>query len=184
MTRPSSRALAVLAVGMFALEGAAETLAAEIVELVPNIRDERISVSFRVEDAFSEDIVRSINTGLEVSFRYNVELKRARFGWFDEKAAAREIRTTVIYDNLTKRYSLTREIDGEIDATEVVANADRMRRFMTHFESLTLFDVSLMRRNEEYYLRVGGILEERNLLLLIPWNIAAEWREAHFTYMP
>lgn len=189
MTRFVGRTVAALAVCVCELYAspaalAAESRGAEIVDLVPLIRDEGVGVSFRAQNAFSEDIVRAIETGLEVSFRYNVELKRVRMGWLDEKAAARQIRTSVTYDNLTKRYSLTREIDGEIDSTEVVANADRMRRFMTEFDSLLLFDVSLMRPNGEYYLRVNGVMEDRNLLLLIPWNVSADWREAHFTYMP
>lgn len=162
----------------------AVTIAAEIVDLVPVVREDGVHVSFRVEDAFSEDILQAIGSGLEVSFRYNVELKRVRRVWPDEKAAERQIKTTVTYDNLTQRYSLTREIDGEIDATAVVDNAEAMRRFMTEFESLWLFDVSLVEANEEYYLRVNGIMRDRNLLLLIPWNIGADWREAHFTYLP
>jgi hypothetical protein len=158
--------------------------AAEIVDLVPVIRGDGILVSFRVEDAFSDDIVQAIETGLEVSFRYNVELKRVRRVWLDEKAASRRIRTTVAYDNLTKRYSMTREIDGEIDVTKVVDNPEAMRRFMTTVESLMLFDVSSMEKNEEYYLRVNGVMKDRNVLLLIPWDVGADWREAHFTYLP
>ena len=168
----------------FTLALASTISAAEIVELVPVIRGEGILVSFRVEEAFDEDIVQAIETGLEVSFRYHVELRRVRRGWFDEKAASRLIQTTVVYDNLTKRYSLTREIDGEIDATELVDNPDAMRRFMTSFESLLLFDVSFMEPNEEFYLRARGVTRDRNVLLLIPWNVGADWREAHFTYLP
>lgn len=168
----------------FALLLSSPISAAVIVELVPVIRSEGILVSFRVEDAFNEDIVQAIETGLEVSFRYNVELRWVRRVWFDKKAASCRIQTTVAYDNLTKRYSLTREIDGEIDATEVVDNPDAMRRFMTTFESLLLFDVSFMESNEEYYVRVNGVMKDRNVLLLIPWDIGADWREAHFTYLP
>jgi len=157
---------------------------AEIIELVPVIRGEGILVSFSVENAFDEDIAQAIDSGLEVSFRYNVELKRVRRAWLDKKEASRRIRTTVAYDNLTKRYSLTREIDGEIDATELVDNPDAMRRFMTSFESLLLFDVASMEPNEEYYLRVNGVMRVTNVLLLIPWNVGADWREAHFTYLP
>ena len=172
----------VLALALAATAPGAEP--AEIVELVPVIRGEGVLVSFRVEEAFSDDIVHAIETGLEVSFRYNVELKRVRRVWFDKKTASRRIQTTVSYDNLTKHYSLTREIDGEIDATEVVDNPEAMRRFMTTFESLLLFDVSSMEPNEEYYLRVNGVMKDRNLLLLIPWDVGADWREAHFTYLP
>ncbi len=158
--------------------------AAEIVKLVPVIRSEGILVSFSVKDAFDEDIAQAIDSGLEVSFRYNIELRRVRRAWLDKKEASRQIQTTVAYDNLTKRYSLTREIDGEIDATELVDNPNAMRRFMTSFASLLLFDVSSMEPNEEYYLRVNGVMRVTNVLLLIPWNVGADWREAHFTYLP
>lgn len=162
----------------------APALAARIADLVPVVRDEGVFVSFRVEEAFTPEMERAIETGLPVSFRYNVELKRVRRIWFDERVSRRRIRTTVVYDNLTQRYSLTREIDGEIDRTTVVADAEVMRRFMTTFESLHLFDVSAMRPNEEFYLRVNGVMRDRNLLLFVPWDIGADWEEAHFTYLP
>lgn len=158
--------------------------AAEVAELVPVIRDDSIYVSFRVDDAFDENIVRDVETGLEVTFRYNVELKKVRALWFDRTAATRQIRTTVAYDNLTKRYSLTRRVDGEIDRTEVVADVAAMRRFMTTFESLRLFEVSEVTPNEEYYLRANGVMKDGNVLLLIPWDQGADWRYAHFTYFP
>ena len=178
--------VAIIAVGLSLVAAlfAEPVESAEIVDLVPVVRSDGILVSFRVEEAFTDETLHEIETGLGVTFRYNVELKRVRGMWPDERAARREIRTTVTYDNLTKRYHLTREIGGEIDRTEVVDNAEAMREFMTRFESLLLFDVSLMAANEEYYLRVNGVMKDRNLLLLIPWDVGADWREAHFTYLP
>lgn len=184
MTRVAATLVGVAWAPVLALALTSTSSAAEIVDIVPVVRDHGIHVSFRVEDAFTDDIIQAIETGLEVSFRYNVELKRVRRVWFDEKAASRRIQTTVSYDNLTKRYSMTREIDGEIDVTEVADNPEAMRRFMTTFESLLLFDVSSMETNEEYYLRVNGVMRDRNVLLLIPWDVGADWREAHFTYLP
>ena len=89
----------------------------------------------------------------------------------------------VSYDNLTKRYSLTREVDGEIDKTAIVADTDAMRRFMTSVESLSVIEVSMMEPNDEYYLRVNGVMKDRNLLLFIPWDISASWKESRFTYL-
>ena len=169
---------------VLALSVALSAGGAEIKDLIPIVRAEGVLVSFRVEDAFDEELTHAIETGLEVTFRYNVELKRVRGLWLDKKLLARQIRMTVAYDNLTKRYSLTREIDGEIDATEVVADVSAMRRFMTTIESLLLFNTALMVSNQEYYLRVNGTMKDRNLLLLIPWDSGADWREAHFTYLP
>ena len=170
--------------GVVALALAPSARAAEIVELVPVIRESSILVSFRVEDAFDESIAHDIETGLTVSFRYNVQLRQVRRMWWDRVAESREIRTTVTYDNLTQRYSLTRMVDGEIDRTDVVADAAAMRRFMTTFESLALFDVAGMTPNEAYHVRANGVMKEGNLLLLIPWNTGAPWESTHFTYLP
>lgn len=157
---------------------------AEIADLQPLVRSNAVFVGFHVSGAFDEDIEHAIATGLEVSFRYNVELKRTRAIWFDSRIARCELRTTVAYDNLTKRYSLTREVDGKIDATEVVADVDAMRRFMTTFDALRVFELSDLEPNETYYVRVKAVLRERNLLLLIPWDVGTDWKEARFDYVP
>ncbi len=179
---PSLRQAVILAVLLGAVSAAAE--GAVIEELVPVVRSDGIFVSFRAGDAFNEDIVEAIRTGLEVTFRYNIELKRPRGIWPDGQVARRAISATVTYDNLTKRYKLTREIDGKIDATEVVADAEAMRRFMTTFESLRLFELSQLEPNDSYYVRVKGVMRERNLLLLIPWDVGTGWKEARFDYVP
>lgn len=170
--------LALVVAAAAVVEGAA------IADLVPVVRSDGIFVSFRAEDAFNQDIERAIRTGLDVNFRYNVELKRPRGIWFDARVALREISVTVTYDNLTKRYRLTREIDGKIDATEVVADAEAMRRFMTTFESLRLFELSELEPNDSYYIRVKGVMRDRNLLLLIPWGVSTSWKKARFDYVP
>jgi len=165
------------------LGAAAAAEDAVIEELVPVVRSDGIFVSFRAGDAFNQDIEHAIQTGLEVNFRYNVELKRPRGIWLDRQIARRVISATVTYDNLTKRYKLTREIDGKIDATQVVADAEAMRRFMTTFESLRLFELSALEPNDSYYVRVKGVMRERNLLLLIPWDVGTGWKEARFDYV-
>ncbi len=158
--------------------------AAEIVDLIPVIKRDGLMVSFRLTDAFSDDIERAVASGLPVSFRFTVQLKKVRTAWPNRKVATRLVRTTVIYDNLTKRYKLSREIDGEIDVTEAVNDPEEMRRFMITIESLELFDVSLLEPNGEYYLRVKGVIKDRNLFLFIPWDIASGWKKAYFTYLP
>jgi len=175
---------AVFLILLCAAAAPAPSKAASIEDLVPLVRSDGVFVSFRAGDAFNEDIERAIETGLEVNFRYNVELKRPRGILPDGQIARRRISATVSYDNLTKRYRLSREIDGKIDRTEVVADAEAMRRFMTIFESLRLFELSELEPNDSYYVRVKGVMRERNLLLLIPWDVGTPWKEARFDYVP
>ncbi len=176
------RETALLALVLSAAAAGAE--GATIEDLVPVVRSDGIFVSFRAGDAFNEDIEHAIRTGLEVNFRYNVELKQSRGIWPDGQVARRLVAATVTFDNLTKRYKLIREIDGKIDATDVVADAEAMRRFMTTFESLRLFELSGLEPNDSYYVRVKGVMRERNLLLLIPWDVGTGWKEARFDYVP
>ena len=173
---------ALLALVLSAVAASAE--GATIEDLVPLVRSDGIFVSFRAGDAFNEDIEHAIRTGLEVNFRYNVELKRSRGILPDRQVARRLVAATVAYDNLTKRYKLTREIDGKIDATLVVADAEAMRRFMTTFDSLRLFELSELEPNDSYSIRVKGVMKDRNLLLLIPWDVSTSWKEARFDYVP
>lgn len=169
---------------VFVLLGHLPAWGAQIVDLVPVLRKDTIDVSFRMADAFSEEVERAVASGLPVSFRFTVQLKKVRIAWLNKKVVVRRIRTTVTYDNLTERYKLSREIDGEIDATEMVSDPEAMRRFMVTVESLALFDTSLLEPNGEYYLRVKGVIRDRNLFLFIPWDVGSGWEKAYFTYLP
>jgi hypothetical protein len=157
---------------------------ADIVELVSVVRKDKILVSFRMTDAFSDEVERAVESGLPVSFRFIVQLKKVRTVWLNQKVTTREISTTVTYDNLTERYKLSLEIDGEIQATDVVSDPEGMRRFMITLESLELFETSILEPNGEYYLRVKGVVRERNLFLFVPWNVGTGWTKKYFTYLP
>jgi hypothetical protein len=175
--------LALLAVWII-LAGHLPALGAEIADLGLLIKNDKIFVTFRMTDAFNEDIGRAIASGMPVSFRYEVQLKKVRTIWFNRKVLTRRITNTVTYDNLTERYTLSQDIDGEIVATAVVADASEMMQFMTNVDNLDLFDVSLLEPNSDYYLRVKGLVKERNLFLFIPWDQDSGWQKTYFTYLP
>ena len=174
---------ALLALGFIAA-AQASVIGAELTDLSLLIKNDKIFVTIRMNDAFNEDIGRSIESGLPVRFRYEVQLKRVRTIWFNQKVHTRRITNTVTYDNLTERYTLSRDIDSEMVATAVVADANEMMRFMTVVDNLELFDVSLLEPNSDYYLRAKGLVKERNLFLVIPWDQDSGWTKTYFTYLP
>jgi len=158
--------------------------AAELLDLGLLIKDKKISVSFRMTEAFNEDIEKTITSGLPVSFRYEVQLKKVRAIWLNQKVDTRRITNTVTYDNITKRYTLSRDIDGAIVATVVIADLKDMVEFMTVIDDLGLFEVSSLEPNADYYLRVKGLVKERNLFLFVPWDQDSGWEKVYFTYLP
>ena len=157
---------------------------ADIVDVVSVVRKDKIIVSFQMTGAFSDEVESTIESGLPVSFLFTVQLKKVRTIWLNEKVTTRNIRTTVTYDNLTERYMLSREIDGEIQATDVVSDPEAMRRFMVTLESLELFDTAILEANGEYYLRLKGVIRDRNLFLFVPWDVGTGWTKKYFTFLP
>lgn len=157
---------------------------AELLDLGVLIRDKTIFVSFRMADAFNDEIEKTIASGLPVSFRYEVQLKKVRAIWLNQKVETRRITNTVTYDNITKRYTLSRDIDGGIVATAVVADLNDMIEFMTLVDDAALFEVTSLEPNADYYLRIKGLVKERNLFLFIPWDQDSGWEKKYFTYLP
>src|SRR3990172_1797964 len=110
--------------GMSTLSARAWTLAVALSVLpavLPLSREGRVLVSFRLDNAFNEDIRTAIHSGLTISFIYDVELKRGSSLWFDRTIASEKVTAAVRYDNLARRYQVTRTQDGRIervDATE------------------------------------------------------------------
>ncbi len=168
----------------FVLVGHLPAAAAELLDLGLLVKEKKIFVTFRMTDAFNDDIERTIASGLPVSFRYDVQLKKVRAIWLNQKVDTRRITNTVTYDNITERYTLSRDIDGGIVATDVVAGLNDMMQFMTVIDDLALFDVSKLEPNADYYLRVKGLVKERNLFLFVPWDQDSGWKKTYFTYLP
>ena len=82
MTR--SRACAVLA---FVLTLTAVVYALPTIQVTPLPRDGRLLVSFRLTDAFSDEVKTAIHSGLTITFVYYIELRRSSAMWVDRTIA-------------------------------------------------------------------------------------------------
>jgi Domain of unknown function (DUF4390) len=140
------------------------------IQVTPLARQDRLLVSFHLSDAFNEDVRTAIHSGLTITFVYDVELRRASTLWLDRTIAEATIMATVRYDNLTRRYYVTRSEDGRIERADTVDREDTAREWLTSFERLPLFDSALLERNAEYYLRIRAHTMPRNASFVWPWE--------------
>jgi hypothetical protein len=168
--RRSRRLLLVALVGLLA--GGSVRLRADeqSIQVTPLARRDRVLVSFRLSDAFNEDVRTAIHSGLTITFVYDVELRRASTLWLDRTIAEATIMATVRYDNLTRRYYVTRSEDGRIEQDDTVDREEVARDWLTAFERLPLFDSALLERNAEYYLRIRAHTMPRNASFVWPWE--------------
>src|SRR3954451_7296016 len=84
----------------------------QTLQVVPLPRDGEVLVSFKLDEALTDDIRAAIQSGLTVKFVYKVELRRSSAGWVDRTIASAVVGASVKFDNLTRRYSVTRTLGG------------------------------------------------------------------------
>jgi hypothetical protein len=184
--RPASRrTLVTIAVAVLLLVGSRAPAIAQTgtgFRIVPLVREDKVDVSFVLADGFTEDVRAAIQSGLKTTFTYDVELRLDVPGWVDRTIATSTVTTNVEYNNLLRRYTLTRVIDGRQDDQEQADNEAKVRQWMTSLKDLPLFKTSLLETNREYYVRVRATARPSNGSLLWPFGSGTS-AMAKFTFI-
>jgi hypothetical protein len=157
--------LAVLALG---LGGQAE----QTIFVAPLARDGELLVSFKLAQTLTPELRKVIHSGLPVRFVYKVDLKRSSAGWIDRTMASAEVTATVRYDNLRRRYDLSKMIDGRTDLSAETTDSEEVAwAWVTaQFDKMPLFRGVRLESNAEYYVRVRAHTSPRNASFVWPWQ--------------
>jgi len=169
-TAASVRRGSGLVVLLLALLFGGAVRAEQNMQVTPLARDGRVLVTFRLSDAFNEDIRTAIHSGLTITFVYDVELRRGTSMWVDRTIAQATVMATVRFDNLTRRYYVTRSEDGRLERSDTVDREDLARAWLTSFDKLPLFSSDILERNAEYNLRIRAHTMPRNASFVWPWE--------------
>ena len=180
--------MTVLSLRRFALVlavllGCCASAAAQAIQVTPLTRDDRVLVTFRLSDAFTEEVRSAVHSGLTITFIYDVELKRGASLWIDRTIASSTVSAGVRFDNLSRRYHVTRRWDGRMERVEVLEREDDVRDWLTSFEKLSLFSNATLEPNAEYYLRVRARTTPRNAAFVWPWQNSDVAGLAKFTFL-
>ena len=139
--------------------------------VAPLTRDGQVLVSFRLAQTVTPELKTAIHSGLTISFVYKVDLKRASATWLDRTMASVLVTATVRYDNLTRKYHLSRMFDGHTDDYRTTDKEEVALAWVTtQFERLALFHNLRLEDNAEYYVRVRAHRSPRNASFVWPWQ--------------
>ena len=156
---------------------------AQTIQVTPLTRDDRVLVTFRLTDAFNDDVRAAIHSGLIITFIYDVQLRRGAALWIDRTMASATVTASVRYDNLSRRYHVTRRWDGRMERVEVLEREEDVRDWLTSFDKLSLFSNATLEPNAEYYLRVRARKTPRNASFVWPWQGSDVAGLAKFTFL-
>jgi len=164
--------------------GAAAAGQGQNLQVVPLPRDGEVLVSFKLEEALTDDIRAAIHSGLAIKFVYKVELRRSSAVWLDRTMGAAVVSATVRFDTLTRLYHYSRTVDGRIEFVDTTDKEDVAWSALTReFTRLSLFRGVSLEPNGEYYLRVTANASPHSNAFVWPWRGDDAMGFAKFTFV-
>jgi Domain of unknown function (DUF4390) len=131
-------------------------LAAESLRITPIVGGNRVLVSFELADAYTDAVRQAIASGLRTTFTYQLELRTAASIWMDRTIATAVVAASDQFDNLTRRHTLTRTVDGRIEAVLVSDDEAVVRKWLTTFTRMPLCETSRLDPSRDYYVRISA----------------------------
>ena len=157
--------------------------AAESLRIVPIVRDNKVLISFELADAYTEPVRDAIASGLRTTFTYDLELRTVvPLIWFDRTIVTATVAASAQYDNLTRRHTLTRTVDGRVEEVLVTDDAAVVKMWLTTWARLPLCDTSKLDPTRDYYVRIKARTRPFSESLL-GWTKSITG-QAKFTFVP
>jgi hypothetical protein len=156
---------------------------ANTIRVRPLQRDGQVLVTFALDGGLTEEMKAVVSSGLRTVFTYTVELKLKVPAWVDRTVATAVVSTSVDFDNLTRRHTVSQAKNGRVEQSFVVEDPAEVAQMVTNFERLPLFDTKQLEANREYYVIVRADARPRSSAALWPWSGTASGF-ARFTFIP
>ena len=115
----------------------------------PLERDGQVLVTFSLDGGMTDEMKAVVSSGLRTVFTYTIELKMKMPAWVDRTVATAVVSTSVDYDNLTRRHTVSQAKNGRVEQSSVVEDPAEVARMVTNFERLPLFDTKQLEANRD-----------------------------------
>jgi len=158
--------------------------AVESLRIVPMVRDNKVLVTFELADGFTEPVRDAIASGLRTTFTYDLELRTVVPTWLDRTIVTATVAASDQFDNLTRRHTLTRTIDGRVEEVLVTEDAAAAQAWLTTWTRLPLCDTSKLDPSRDYYVRISARTRPFSGGSLLAWATKSITGQAKFTFVP
>jgi hypothetical protein len=175
----------ILVLSLLILTAASQAVhgqAAQGLRVVPQVRENQVLVTVELRDGFTPEVRAAIQSGLKTTFTYTVDLRIDAAGWIDRTIATAVVTNSVEYDNLKRKYTVERRLDGRVEDALVIEDEAEVRQWMTNMRQLRLFRTSILEGNREYYVRVSATARPSQGSILWPFGSGTS-AMAKFTFI-
>ena len=153
------------------------------IKVTPVATEGRVSASFAAPQAFTEDSREVVQSGLLLTFTYQVEVRRASSVWWDRTLGSETVSASAKFDNLTGVYQVTKLKDGRVTWSKSTPKDDEMRGWITEFEDVIVPVNEKLEPNADYYVRVRLQAHPHSRFSLWPFGREDGSGQAEFTFI-
>ena len=161
---------------------------ARITSMTVNSTRESVLLFFEVENAFNDKLISAVNSGINISFSFPINIYRTRHLWKDKKVAHLDLTNTIKYDTLKKEYLITRP--WKSPDTLRVNSLDEAITLMTCIDGLSLAPVKGLVKGETYRVKAKARMNKVArpkylkfvLFFLNSWKLETRWKAVSFIY--
>lgn len=124
------------------------------IRITPTVSNDRLLVSLELDGTDVAAVREAIASGLRTTFTYELELRTTVPGWIDRTIATTVVTMSDRYDNLTRRHTLSRSVDGRVEDVTVTEDEAIVRSWLTKLSRVPLYNTSRLDPSRDYYVRI------------------------------
>ena len=176
---------AVLAWACFALTTVAWAESPSLVNIGVGTKGKTVVMHARLVDGFTDSIQEAIESGVAMTFTYQIELRQESAVLRDSLVSSNTVQHTIKYDSLKKVYRFS-EFGKGVKRKIITRNKENYQKRMLTLENIPIASIRRLDPSERYYIRVKADIETDRLwfpfnylFFFLPFNdFNASWAES------
>ncbi len=137
-----------------------------------------VEVSFELREAFSDETLERIRTGLPTGFIFQFRLDRDRKRWFDASVATSALQVVAMYNAVNSEYLVNYKLDGELIESRVVREQEDLELALTRFEGVAIFHLDGVTSRDRLLVRARADLGSKTGFLFLPTRVTTGWHRS------
>ena len=150
--------------------------------------DQSLLLYFRVDNCFTQDMKKAIDSGIKTTFNFFIKAYEARDYWWDRKIAEIKVSHDVQYDSLKKVYMI--KLSEKDDKTISVQDFDEVKKILSHVAGLRIAELQNLQKGGHYQVCMMAELDKITLpfylhnvfFFLSLWDFETDWYTVDFVY--
>lgn len=165
----------------------AESKEAEITNLILSKNRDKVFLSFTINNAFTENIIKLINSGLPITFSFDIKITKKRRLFPDKKIFERELVHKLRFSSLTKTFFINKPYASNYPY--LIHSLESAKSEMTTITNLHIKGIEF-EPGAEYKVETRAMLREvtlpfymhKILFFLSLWDFKTDWTSLNIKF--